>query len=538
MINKIIRMKSKIKLRKLMVGLLITTFLLISLMVGKKAVTNVNENIDLREKAAESGLIQNGDFTNIGSKQIDVNYGVNWLANGAERFMPIMTEGDNKYLYMFSLANNSNWWMRYEQPINLAAGSYTLSVRAKVLLKQGRGVSAILACGQAQCGSLGVNDPIPGSIITFNSPSTNFVPRTVSFNVPVAGNYLVRLFTEDGSQAFWDDISLKPTGTTNEKIQNGNFTNIGSKQIDVNYGVNWLANGAERFTPIMSEGDNKYLYMFSLANSPNWWMRYEQPVNLPAGSYTLSVKAKVLLDKGRGVQALIANTNNTTVPNSVINFDGVADWRTLTSNSFTINQAGNYLVRLFTEDGSQAYFDEVKLITPPHPLSNGGFEQGEDSWVFKNSGLPASVVTDDTQGDPDIPFGIKSALLGKTDYVCADGVPLGYAAVEQTFAVPTNANRLEFKHIIYTQDRTSGSKYDRFEVYVNDVLKFEDGNKTLTEGCAVWKRVPPTTGWATGTIDLTPYRGQIITLSFQNYNRFDGWYNTYTYLDDVKLVIE
>jgi hypothetical protein len=60
----------------------------------------------------------------------------------------------------------------------------------------------------------------------------------------------------------------------------------------------------------------------------------------------------------------------------------------------------------------------------------------------------------------------------------------------------------------------------------------------------IWKRVPGpdnprngvTTGWAPATLDLRPYRGQMVTLSFRLYSRADNWYNTYVYIDDVQIV--
>ena len=45
-----------------------------------------------------------------------------------------------------------------------------------------------------------------------------------------------------------------------------------------------------------------------------------------------------------------------------------------------------------------------------------------------------------------------------------------------------------------------------------------------------------TTGWAEAVVNLDSYKGQTVTFSFRNYSRYDGWYNTYTYLDDVRVV--
>jgi hypothetical protein len=43
-------------------------------------------------------------------------------------------------------------------------------------------------------------------------------------------------------------------------------------------------------------------------------------------------------------------------------------------------------------------------------------------------------------------------------------------------------------------------------------------------------------GWATGSIDLSAYAGQAVTIAFRSYSRYDGWFNTYVYLDDVRIV--
>jgi hypothetical protein len=68
-------------------------------------------------------------------------------------------------------------------------------------------------------------------------------------------------------------------------------------------------------------------------------------------------------------------------------------------------------------------------------LLNGDFEQGESYWSFINQNLPAGLVTSNPTGDGDIPLGVNSALLGKTNYACgASGVPIGYAAVDRTRA--------------------------------------------------------------------------------------------------------
>lgn len=184
------------------------------------------------------------------------------------------------------------------------------------------------------------------------------------------------------------------------------------------------------------------------------------------------------------------------------------------------------------------------------PFTNGSFEQELMGWRQIEVPLPVGIVStvkERPSGSMAPSDGGHALLLGHPDYPCGS-VPLGYAAVEQTFVVPENASSITFDYIIWTQDSHAiSSGYDRFEVYVNGWLVFSDGNE-LNQGlsCDTWRRVPGpgnpreevTSGWATAVIDVTGYRGQAISLSFRNYSRFDNWYNTYTYVDNVQLEME
>jgi hypothetical protein len=198
-------------------------------------------------------------------------------------------------------------------------------------------------------------------------------------------------------------------------------------------------------------------------------------------------------------------------------------------------------------------------------LQNGDFESGVDAqgnplgWLVTSGGaqgLSFSVISENPttpEVDTSIPLGRYSMLLGDPNYPCsATGVPLGYAAVEQTITVPIVPDgvglSLDFKYVIYTQDGSSSAVYDRFEVYLDDgngpLLVYEDGrNEGIPGGdpvdCAKWYRLPES-GWQDASIDLTQpvdYRGKEITILFQNWSRYDHWYNTFTYLDDVMVRI-
>lgn len=180
---------------------------------------------------------------------------------------------------------------------------------------------------------------------------------------------------------------------------------------------------------------------------------------------------------------------------------------------------------------------------------NGSFEKNALSpeWQVKaDNALPWSIkssVPERSSGSTLPAHGQYIILLGNTDYPCS-GVPRGRAAIERDFQIPSGATKLVFRYIIWSQDLSTKSDYDRFEVYINGALKHTDGNLTRRDtGCEKWWRVPgpenprngQESGWATGEIDVSGYAGSTINVSFENWSRFDNWYNTYTFLDAVRI---
>ena len=198
-----------------------------------------------------------------------------------------------------------------------------------------------------------------------------------------------------------------------------------------------------------------------------------------------------------------------------------------------------------------------------YPFTNGNFEDGLSGWLAADHGLPFTLISihppNPVAGglDNSIPDGRYSLLLGQILYPCSENtIPIGFAEAAQKISVsPLTAGQslnLSFDYIIYSTDASpvvSPEKYDRFEVHVQDgaadATLFADANTfNDTANCGRWRRVPSlanprggaTSGWAHAAIDLSPYQGKTVTVSFRSYNRFDGNFNTYTYVDNVRLV--
>jgi len=192
-------------------------------------------------------------------------------------------------------------------------------------------------------------------------------------------------------------------------------------------------------------------------------------------------------------------------------------------------------------------------------IKNGAFDRGLDGyanpvqWTFTQGGdgLNTGLITSSPTFpylDTSIPAGAGSVILGSFEYNCQNGVPVGSAGVQQSFVVPsslgTNKVKLVFNYIVYSQDKSAGENYDWFEVHITetssgDRMVYRDGNTTTNYGCSnPWNRVPSGSGWKTAIVDLTSpvdYRGKTVTLEFRNYNRYDKYYNTVSYVDQVMI---
>ena len=222
-----------------------------------------------------------------------------------------------------------------------------------------------------------------------------------------------------------------------------------------------------------------------------------------------------------------------------------------TQKSWSLSSGANGLRSVYAAFKSSLGATSDPLTDQTYIVLNGSFEQGASvpGWVLLRSPLPLNVVTGVSErpsGSTPPPDGAYALLLGNDSYPCNEnGVPLGYAGIQQTFQLPASVQRLTFRYVIWSQDASTSSDYDRFEVYIQGANVFHDGN-AVSDGlaCSNWWRVPgesnpkpggQTTGWGTATINISTFAGQTVTIYFQNHSRYDGWYNTYTYIDDITI---
>ncbi len=195
------------------------------------------------------------------------------------------------------------------------------------------------------------------------------------------------------------------------------------------------------------------------------------------------------------------------------------------------------------------------------PFANGSFESGWTPW--EHAGELAQNRTQSQAHE-----GQWSALLGDSGYTNRGGVPVGSGRIWQTFTVPNDGTpEMTIWYHIYTHDIVWGvatpKYYDSFEIYINTVnwseanapdpddawrqtrcrdqlgipdtgnpgLVFCDGNSSDATNADPPKNLE----WHSVTLDLSQFKGQNITLYLATFNRVDGWYNTWTYVDDMSL---
>ncbi|GAB4549149.1 MAG: hypothetical protein Kow0063_44030 [Anaerolineae bacterium] len=174
-----------------------------------------------------------------------------------------------------------------------------------------------------------------------------------------------------------------------------------------------------------------------------------------------------------------------------------------------------------------------KDLCPNEMLINGDFENPANhllGWQEEEAGgLPVSVVCDPTfecDGGHTRPSCV--ALLGSPDFPAEDGyVPEGRAVITQTVRIPdTLSPTLTFDYDFCSYD---AMKYDWLEVRVNNVVP---NNGTVGNTTGNYPRYIRETG---KEIDLSDYRDMCITLSFSVLNTGLPQYNTWAYIDNVRL---
>jgi hypothetical protein len=157
------------------------------------------------------------------------------------------------------------------------------------------------------------------------------------------------------------------------------------------------------------------------------------------------------------------------------------------------------------------------------PTCNGDFKRDFECW--RHGGELDQTV--ECHGDQ------CYAVLGSPDYPCYGGVPVGEAWIKQMVKVPRIISpTLSFRYRVFSYDLDL-PEYDYFQIAVNgEPLSERYGNYEWNEPSC--DREPWDSGWMMSTLDLSAFRGEE-EMSFHNINGTQPYYNTWTYVDDIRI---
>jgi hypothetical protein len=193
-------------------------------------------------------------------------------------------------------------------------------------------------------------------------------------------------------------------------------------------------------------------------------------------------------------------------------------------------------------------------------VTNGGFET-EDTTGWSVGGdepLPApSVVEANGVITNPLPDSSHQLLLGTSAWCNApnpDEQADHYSVATQTVHVPDvpgKIPRLEFWYRIRTYDHllwTDLKLGDSLDVYVGGELALRDNYDNWPDGLpgcsdlqdSGWRN--PDTPWGgtvyTESLKLDEWVDQEVEIRFELWTRWDGWYNTWAYIDGVRVVLD
>lgn len=226
-------------------------------------------------------------------------------------------------------------------------------------------------------------------------------------------------------------------------------------------------------------------------------------------------------------------------------------WFTRTTETrarFTGQRGHSYFFRVAARDvaGNRQPFTGDETYAVVETVLNGSFDTGNFSQWTAGGELFKAVIP--APG----PFGSSAlvARLGSEDYgpslIDPGAVPVGSARILQMIRVPDLGQMphptLTFWYRVLSYDVMYSKTYQRWQDTL-DVDLYDQAGQLLAQLVRAGnptdvygQEKPYDTGWKWATVDLRPYAGQTVHLAFSNWNRVDNLYNTWSYVDDIRVL--
>ncbi len=168
-------------------------------------------------------------------------------------------------------------------------------------------------------------------------------------------------------------------------------------------------------------------------------------------------------------------------------------------------------------------------------VANGRFDNGNlGGWMAAGT-LGTSVAQGAGRSG-------SAALLGKSSYGCGGSVPVDKGEIFQTVKVPSSGDAsLSFWFRMLSQDVEYSPKFGSYgdTLDVNVANTVGNTQQLLLRFGAPFRPVSCDSTWDSGwqfrSYDLSAFSGQEVQIRFALWNGIDGWYNSYAYLDDIRV---
>ncbi|GAB4541515.1 MAG: hypothetical protein Kow0063_32440 [Anaerolineae bacterium] len=313
-----------------------------------------------------------------------------------------------------------------------------------------------------------------------------------------------------------------------DNVSNISLTSTGPITVDTVGPVSWM-----RATPV--SGQNRILVEWG-AHDPN------------PGTWVVSYDVEYRVTSTGTWQTWLTNTTDTSAdfgPDSPIEpeFDTAYFFRARARDY--VGNVGDWSPEISGGLGARLVFLPLVLSSSDTSIPDAVFDGFETGALigWKESGiLPRRVLAHPVppvNGTP--PNGGTYALrLGSPGYGCGDTpvVPVGRASIQAYARVPASGTpylRFDYRVLSYDTVRSkTGEWWDRLEVQVDSTTLARYGDPD--PGNLACNNLYDS-GWQQAEFNLSAYAGQRVLLTFFNENHQDGYWNTFSYLDNIRLEV-
>lgn len=347
-----------------------------------------------------------------------------------------------------------------------------------------------------------------------NPPSASFYPppaTTASFNTGSDGTFPLYLAAKDN-------------------VGNASLASTSPITVDTQGPIASVTGSVE-------EANRRFLVQWSANDSTTWPVNYDVQYQVNNGAWKPWLSATTATSRYFG-----PNDPETVETGTIFRFrvrardyvNNLGGWSPVWTGTTTLRFA--YLpILLKNFDTSIPFF------------VSGNFETGTFAGWKTEGVLQRSIVTHPVRPTGGTPpnGGTYAALLGSPSYGCFDSgpayIPIGQASMKAYANVPDSGTpflRFHYRVLSYDTVKVGQEWWDRLEVQVNGtpLARYGDPDPGSPQDPFKCSKLYDSQ-WLSAEFNLSAYKGQTILLTFFNENHKDGYWNTYSYLDNIRIEV-